>query len=217
MLIDTRGVFETMIASYREIGLKGALERKRANLVELFGGSFKSLASVKGGKAATDRRVDDFYFTFRSAGWWNLGWLVGLAVILGRGRRVWNRPDARQLLLACGVLGFTLAIWVLLMFGPSTTVIHQGTYFANLLLLVVPAVILMRTSALLWVATAIMNAAAFFVTYLPRTAAAKAHLDWMAIALAVAAAFILLAIALRRLQAGTPLEAGGSVAEARDR
>jgi hypothetical protein len=204
-VIDSRGVIETMIASYGEVGVKGALDRKKTNLATLFGGSFKSLVNLNGGKAATGRRLDEFFFIFRSLGWWNLGWLVGLVVIWRRRRNIWNRPDAQQLLLACGVLGLTLTIWALLMFGPSTTVIHQGSYFANLLLFAVLAVILMRTSARLWAAVAIMNAAAFFATYLPRTAAAKAHLDWMAVGLTVAAAVGLLAIALRRLQADASL------------
>ncbi len=81
---------------------------------------------------AVSLRRCEFLCFFWAPGLLNLGWIA--AVVLVRRRTPLLHPT----------LGFTapalalasIAVWVLLMFGPGTTVIHQGSYATLLLLLV---------------------------------------------------------------------------------
>jgi hypothetical protein len=191
-IIDSRGVLETIKTSYRVVGLGGAIEKKKENVLALFGGNFRDLINL-GGKEATSRRSDEFYFIFRSVGWWNVGWIVGLSILLRKRWRAWDRKQTRDYLAINGqILGVTSLLWVLLMFGPATTVIHQGSYYVPLMLLTLPAVILMRVHVLLWAVIAVFNATVFFATYLPGV---RGGLDWAAMGVAGVSGLALLTMA----------------------
>jgi hypothetical protein len=72
----------------------------------------------------------DFMCLFWSMGVLNLGWPI--AIVAWRRRMTDFDGSAVALVLALGLAG--VASWVLLMFGPGSTVIHQGSYATMLLL-----------------------------------------------------------------------------------
>ena len=134
---DERPFLETLIGAYTDVGFSGALHNKLANLKPLYGdppdywSCWVELMSGSRQPGASAMRLRGLmFFDFLPA----LG-LIGLGVMalpIGlnpRRRSVeWIAAARIWLLIAC-----TDAIWVLLMFGPGTTVVHQGTYLTVIL------------------------------------------------------------------------------------
>jgi hypothetical protein len=126
--------------AYREAGFRKSAENKLANLLALVRASEhpddEQYPWPPGGHPepwpidATSLRRSEFLCLIWAPGLLNVGWLVAARWVCGRPVPV--DPT----------LGFTLpalalvstVVWILLMFGPETTVIHQGSY-ATLLLI----------------------------------------------------------------------------------
>jgi hypothetical protein len=130
---DGRSTTEALRDAYRATSLPVFLEGRRANLQALITGNWRDLADFSD-RNPDHRYADDFFAFFRSLGWWNLG-LAVLPLAWWRVRRRGNRIQGSLLGAILGWSAATLALWVLLLFHPYSTVIHQGSYVPILLLL----------------------------------------------------------------------------------
>jgi hypothetical protein len=133
--IDDRSVSQTLVESYAAAGVAGALSNKAANVKTLV---VENEAERYGGPPAEREgreplfvswRVWEFHQIAAALGVLNVGWIVPLAALLHR-RKL---PKTERITLICALAG--IAAWTLLMFGPGTTIIHQGPYATFLLLL----------------------------------------------------------------------------------
>jgi len=129
---DGRSTAEALYDAYHTTSMPIFLEGRRANLQALITGNWRDLADFST-RNPDQRFNDDFFAFFRSLGWWNLG-LVALPFAWWRARRHGNRIQANLLGSILGWSAATLALWVLLLFQPYSTVIHQGSYVPILLL-----------------------------------------------------------------------------------
>ena len=139
--IDDRGLLETIVDGYREVGLDGAPrqqagKRRKDRWPEgnRSGGSSRQSTVGEGhpGDAALALRFPRFFYAAalpRDPATGTLAMLVAGA----RGSR--DGPEWRFPLLSFAFCGLTTAVWVLLMFGErgGSTTIHQGTLVLPLL------------------------------------------------------------------------------------
>ena len=127
---DDRTVAKAVVDAYSDAGVGGAVENKLENVRTLVGPRPTWPALSDAGIA--ELRDTELSYVARSLGLLNLGW-IGAAAWLVR-RRARDDPAAAECLtmLAVGVAG--LAVWALLMFGPGTTLVIQGSYATMLLL-----------------------------------------------------------------------------------
>jgi len=116
--IDDRTFSQALRDSYSSAGLETVLQNKIANAQVL--ANFSTLLSP----APSSLITGDFFTVLNALGFLNVGWLF-----LPFAKRY------RTFVTVC-LAGAGLAIfcWTLAMFGPATTVIHQGSYATQLLL-----------------------------------------------------------------------------------
>jgi hypothetical protein len=141
LAIDDRGSLETIVDSYREAGLAGALDDKWGNLTKIVDQgeaeqSGEEAVDLVGeghpGRAVEALRQTRFFGLMPFLGLLLIGPVAMLVARIRRGR---EGPDWRFAVLA---LGFSLAaclVWSLLMFGGpnAQTLIHQGSLAVPLL------------------------------------------------------------------------------------
>ena len=133
---DDRSTVEALSDAYGQLGAAGVVQHKLANLKALVWRDIRKVDGFRFISAGDTSHIDDlrskeFLHVFRALGLLNLGWLLlplGLLFKrLGRG----SSPLARSVLLFCLA---SLLLWTLLMFGPGTTLVFQGSYATMLLL-----------------------------------------------------------------------------------
>ena len=134
---DPRPVFEALMTAYADVGFSGAVRNKVANFEPLYGYSVdywslwaKLLRSPgRRGTLAEQLRAAMFFAFLPALGLVGLG-IVALAIGLNPKKRSaeWRAAARMWLLIAC-----VDAVWALLMFGPGTTITHQGTYLTMVL------------------------------------------------------------------------------------
>jgi hypothetical protein len=139
---DDRPLLANLADAYRGLSASQILANKQANMEVLFRASehpaddqypWPPYGSPKPWPVdAVSLRRCEFLCLFWAPGLLNLGWLW--AALTG-----WRRPAPLNpvLGLVAPLLGLASALaWVLLMFGPGSTVVHQGSYATLLLLFV---------------------------------------------------------------------------------
>src|SRR5262249_34982560 len=134
--IDDRSFSQALAESYTASSFTEIAGHKWANVQALVGLPWIEPRHIGEGWRAIWRN-SEYYNVFRALGVLNVGWLV-LAV--SRFRRVSGQTlvEAR-VLLAVALAG--LLVWLLLMFGPGTTLIYQGALATVILLFVVLAAV----------------------------------------------------------------------------
>jgi hypothetical protein len=171
MVRDSRSVWAALAASYRAQTFWGLVHTRLINLGRLVEGPWREWLLVSGSDQDARRRAE-YYSTFFAIGWWNLGFVA--ALLLRRGKAV--QPGARvhpgagpSAGLAAAFLwcALTLAVWVLLMFLPQSTVIHQGSYVTLLVLFPALALALWRLSPALLVFVSLAGLVNFLCVWLP--------------------------------------------------
>lgn len=165
---DQRPVFETLVRAYTDLGFSGVLHNKLANLKPFYNhpliywSGWVELLSGSGqpGALAGQLRAIMFFEFFPALGLLGLC-VVALAIGLNPGKRPaeWSAAARIWLLIGC-----TNAIWILLMFGPGTTFVHQGTYLTMILAFVGGALALWAVAP--WVACTLGGSQIFLSLWL---------------------------------------------------
>ena len=139
--IDDRGTVETIVDSYREAGVGGAIHNKGQNFVTMLGGgpaweTLQNAGEAVGEgdleEAVRETRVVFFFDLFPAMG---LLLLAPFLMLAGR-RRARARPQEWSFALACwAVVGIGALAWGVLAFGdlPSRTVLHVSSYLLPIL------------------------------------------------------------------------------------
>jgi hypothetical protein len=129
---DDRPLWQNLLAAYGDAGARQVLRNKLANVQVLFIAAPDQYSWPPQGDPetwpadATGFRRCDFLALFWSLGLLNVGWLVALA------HRPQRSPASGRAMLLLGVA--SIVAWILILFGPGSTVIHQGSYATFLLL-----------------------------------------------------------------------------------
>jgi hypothetical protein len=132
---DSRSLWQNLVVAYRSIGLQRALANKLENLKVLFAAApdqfpWPTCEQLALPSDSTGFRRCDFMALFWSLGLLNLGWIVALV-------RLTRRSDGVSPVLGVAIPLLALAstaTWVLILFHPGGSVIHQGSYATFLLL-----------------------------------------------------------------------------------
>jgi len=161
--IDSRTTWEAIRDAYSGLPPGMLLANKRANFGTLFNGTFRSAADVFT-TAAYPRKVDEFFYVFRSLGVLNLAWILAPAAWLFR-RRLPPRFGLQAILL--GWTALTLAFWTLALFNPASTILHSSSYAMMLGLLGLALVFLLQLPRWLGLPVLGWHLLGFALTWLP--------------------------------------------------
>ncbi len=163
---DDRSLSQALADNYAQIGIAGALSNKLANVRTLFMENSKELFGVY---PTWCQGAEPIFVTWRrrqhhqiawALGVLNVGWVVPLAALFLRQRL----PRAERLTLLFALL--SLIVWIVLMFGPGTTVIHQGSYATFLLLFALLALGVVALPRLLAVLLVTLHIGWFFTVWI---------------------------------------------------
>jgi hypothetical protein len=133
---DDRPTWQNVLAAYRAKSVREILSNKLANVKALFTAapdqypwpSDESPPTLPVGTASYRRC--DFLTLFWALGFLNAGWVVALTHLRQR-----PLPLDRDLGVTLPILGLaSILTWVVVMFGPDATVVHQGSYATFLLI-----------------------------------------------------------------------------------
>ncbi|MGA7932176.1 MAG: hypothetical protein WCA35_01215, partial [Kovacikia sp.] len=135
--VDSRSSWQAISDSYHSLSIGQIASHKWENFKVIF----DSQVPQKNQELSPYRmREEEFFYLFKAVGILNGAWLVLMLVPLAR----WLPPlnnffnfslnQFKGVRMILGVALVSLLVWVLLMFGPATTILHQGSY-ATLLLL----------------------------------------------------------------------------------
>lgn len=172
--LDARPFSQTLHESYAALESADWLENKSANLQRVFSGDFSPLADFIS-PSARPRRTDEFFHVFRALGVLNIGWLL-LPWLFFYGHRI-DLPLAARL---AAWLIVTLAVWILLMFEPGSTVIHQGSYTMMLTALLLTATAVTAIHPIAAMAIAAWHLVYFLATWPPYFGSAPLRLEMLA-------------------------------------
>lgn len=145
---DPRGAWTVIKEGYTSQPPLQILLYKAKNFHQLVSGTWTDLFQFTPAHGEL-RRDDEFYFVFRAMTWWLLAPLaLGIALLTRRRRHLTSgwKPSA---LVATWILT-TLITWCLLLFGPSATIIHQGS-FATMIALFVTTTAWFELAASGWI------------------------------------------------------------------
>jgi len=163
---DQRRLSAVMADAYGKKSLTDLVDARSKNLTMQFRGNYGTLVDSRT-ESMLNRRGDEFKYSLRALGWWNLGWfLYPFAMYLASKSnsfapflRRWNRLTLWS--------AATFAVWIGLLFLPSTATIHHGSYALEAMLFVLPAAMLAATSPGLLVATSVLAVVVFMSTWAP--------------------------------------------------
>lgn len=130
--VDSRSFPQALYDSYRQAGISGVAHNKLDNVRELIG-RYPPEGMLYGGGFLAKLRGADFRYLLVGLAVFNAGWLLLLFPAMRR-HMLKGNVDITRLKLVFAVALSSLVLWVLAMFGPGTTVIHQGSYLIMLLL-----------------------------------------------------------------------------------
>ncbi len=162
---DTRGTVQTIIQEYQKLSFHQWLHNKQANVAALFNGNFRFEAGCrpidlyKTVKGCSDWKTLTFFSTFFALETFTVGFLA--LVYLGI-RKLWDRFDKELLWL----LGGSLLFWLLVMFHPGSTVVHQGSYLTMILLFVLLGKSLAKSSRAVLVGLTIIQLIIFYQAWI---------------------------------------------------
>jgi hypothetical protein len=189
---DSRGTWETIRSAYHSKGVAELAGIRRENLATLVRGPWLDRVLDCGGNPM-ERRSGEYYGVFLALGPWILGFIALAALMVPGWRR--TLTSASALLLSASWCFATLGVWLLLMFLPVSTVIHQGSYACVLLLFLCLAASLWISSRWAFLAVAAYGAMSFAATWMGPNPSRPGPFQPAAAALAVIGGAALAAIA----------------------
>ncbi|MBI5381807.1 MAG: hypothetical protein HZA31_07900 [Opitutae bacterium] len=164
---DQRGTLATLRDVYFHTPPAELLKARQANANYLCAGDWSELFNFRPQNPG-NRLNEDFFFLFRSLGWWSLGWAALPFVWWRMGRN----PDKRSAASLCHALlwsGASIAIWVLLLWEPNSAIIHQGSYVPLLLFFSLTVWAMSRLHGLALAGVALAACAYFAALYVAAT------------------------------------------------
>ncbi len=139
--IDKRSSLQTMVDSYSRLTTPQIINNKWENLKAIAGSPSMWITSYD------TWRSSEFFIVFSALGILNISWLIFIRNLFAKRLKSTNEAKAvTTIFLVCLI---SLVFWSLVMFGPATTVIHQGSYATMILLFTGLAVIITKLPALL--------------------------------------------------------------------
>ena len=144
---------------YAALTAQQIIDNHVGNVRELVSFSGDDVANQGDGFGAVMYRVrgEEFLHTFNALGVFNIGWLFVPLIFIRR-----ERPLARVLI---DIIIPSLLFWVLVMFGPATTIVHQGSYATQILLFVLVLTALTSAPRLVAAAVIALEVALFVTAY----------------------------------------------------
>lgn len=124
--IDQRPALQAIIDSYRKSSIQNIVSNKFENLKVLVGNPTIEITSPE------TRRNGEFFNVFKSISFLNVAWLIVFIKIFTK--QFFSGREGRAVKIILGLSLVSLIFWILAMFGPGTTVIHQGSYATMILL-----------------------------------------------------------------------------------
>ncbi len=173
--IDDRGSLETIVDSYREAGLSGALENKWNNVEDItgiarfnqdVGGTLDAIEDGDASEAIVSIRAYRFFELLPVLGLL----LIGPIAMAIRRRRRECESEWRFAMTAFGYIGIGLLFWALLQWGTpgySSAIIHAGTLAIPLVAIAACVVGAAAASARLAIAVVAVNALFVLALYTP--------------------------------------------------
>jgi hypothetical protein len=125
MEVDERSSSQAILDSYTSVSAKQILNNKLENAKSLFNPNIRF-------SSPEQMRNNNFFCVFNSLGILNFGWLIFIRNILTQSSQKGRQNRSITLILSTSIVN--LVVWVLVMFGPAATVIHQGSYAVMMLL-----------------------------------------------------------------------------------
>ena len=183
--IDARSTWDALTDSYGALSRDALVANKRANFHTLINGTFGDIFDIFT-TPLRQRRVDEFFYIFRSLGILNFAWIAAPLTWIVR-RRLPEFFELQGLIAAWTAL--TLAVWATLMFIPSSTLLHQGPYAAMISLFLLAVVFLLQLPRWLGVPILAWHVVEFSATWLPYTKSAPIN-PWMILLLLLTLAFL---------------------------
>ncbi|HET7060325.1 MAG TPA: hypothetical protein VFH99_03370 [Candidatus Saccharimonadales bacterium] len=130
--VDSLGFGQALQQAYTQAGITGSAENKLSNTTTLFYAPNGQNQAYGQGRIGVARDTE-LRFTFFGLGLLNLGWL-GLFMPSFRKRIRQSKINVPRLKIVLGIAVASLAFWVLIMFGPGTTIVQSASYLTMLLL-----------------------------------------------------------------------------------
>jgi len=129
--IDQRSFIQTLSEAYQTIGLNGAIEARKSNLLMQFNGDWSNLFNFRKVDQKFAMRQDELTYLFRSCSFW----IIGLAAPFFWAVARFRKPTtlSRPVIIISVWLLFSWVSWLLLMFETNAATIHQGTLAVPLL------------------------------------------------------------------------------------
>ena len=156
---------ETIKESYSNITIEEWIENRKLNFMRLFGDKFSYLSIMN--PSSSERVVNDFYYFFRSHEIIILLSFILMTFLLFKKRFNFLINELYKGRLFFTLLLLSLTFWILLLFIPKTTVIHQGSYLNNLIFMIILHIFLHKFSKPLLLLNTIIYVLYFSITYLP--------------------------------------------------
>ena len=156
---------ETIKESYSNITIEEWTENRKLNFMRLFGDKFSYLSIMN--PSSSERVVNDFYYFFRSHEIIILLSFILMTFLIFKKRFNFLIDELYKGRLFFTLLLLSLTFWILLLFIPKTTVIHQGSYLNNLIFMIILHIFLYKFSKPLLLLNTIIYVLYFSITYLP--------------------------------------------------
>ena len=160
-----KNLTETIHESYSNITFEQWIENRKLNFLRLFGDRFSYLSFMN--PSSSERIVNDFYFFFRSHEIIILLSCLLTIYLICRKRFTCLISEFYKGRLFLTLLFLSLTFWIFLLFMPKSTVIHQGSYLNNLILMIVLHIFLYKFSKPLLILNTIIYMFYFAITYFP--------------------------------------------------
>lgn len=124
--IDNRSTLQTILDSYRSLNIAEVTNNKWENVKMLVGSPYIEITSHEA------RRASEYFNVFKSINILNISWLILFINLFAK--RLLSKREGRAVKIILGASLISLIFWVLAMFGPATTSVHQGSYATMILL-----------------------------------------------------------------------------------
>lgn len=160
--IDSRSAWETIVDSYKNLSWNDFIKNRKANVGALWKGHFFSPIGLANGQ----KQNIEFRYLINALGVLNVGWFVWLFIYFRSIIGIRRQPQyIRTLKLIFHVSLTAVFIWVMLMYIPGSTIIHQGSYATMILIFCFLAIIVSSFPRFLLIFIIVLHITDFFCTW----------------------------------------------------